>query len=55
MGRTWLVLKPTYIADVDSIGLGQNKAGGVGRHVEFELVIIPDFPIFPLSEINKKD
>lgn len=45
----------TYIADINSVGLGEFKGGGVGWHVNGELVFIPDFPIFPLSEIKKKN
>lgn len=40
----------TYIADVDSIGLGQLKSGGVRWQVNTELVFVPDFSIFPLSK-----
>lgn len=39
-----------YIADVHSIGLGQFKARCVWRQVDGDLITIPDFLIFPLSE-----
>lgn len=42
----------TYIADVDSIDLGELEGGGVGWHVNDELVFIPDFLIFPLLKEN---
>lgn len=39
-----------YIADVHRIGLGQFKARCVRRQVDDDLITIPDFLIFPLSE-----
>lgn len=50
IGRTGtvLVLIQTYITDVDGIGLGQFKGGGVRWQVNGELIFIPDFLIFPL-------
>lgn len=39
-----------YIADVHRIGLGQFKARCVRRQVDGDLITIPDFLIFPLSE-----
>lgn len=44
----------TYIADVDSVGLGQFKGGSVMWHVNADLFCIPDFPIFSLSERKNK-
>lgn len=57
IGRTGtvLVIIQTYIADVDSIGLGQYKGGGVRWQVNGELVFIPDFLIPPLSERKEQE
>lgn len=44
------VMVQTYIADVDSIDLGELEGGGVRWQVNGELVFIPDLPIFPLSK-----
>lgn len=57
IGRTGtvLVIIQNYVADVDSIGLGQFKGGGVRRQVNGELLFIPDFRILPLSERKKQE
>lgn len=56
IGRTGtlVVIIKTYIADGDSIGLGQYQGGGVRWQVNAELLFIPDFPIFPLSKRRGK-
>lgn len=50
-----IVETQTYIADVDSIGLGQLKGGGVRWQVNTELVFVPDFSIFPLSQRKQQE
>lgn len=50
-----IVQTRTYIADVDSIGLGQLKGGGVRWQVNTELVFVPGFSIFPLSKRKQQE
>lgn len=44
------VIRQTYIANVDSIGLGQLKGGSIRWQVNAQLFFVPDFCIFPLSK-----